>query len=367
LQAGRIKAVAFLVAPGKPSGGGRTFASLTQVGSAMTERLHDDRGKGRPLSRRPDAGNSSSSRHVRTNFDFSQIAGGHSVTLVGQLDRFALGKDAMTYSTLMVYLELEHSNDARLEIAGDLAERFDATLIGVVSCDPQLPYHPMGALAVEAFEHEQAEIKKRAKETEDRFRAAVWNRARTVEWRCGMEAPTEFVARQARAADLIIIGANREGVLLDPLRRLNPSDLVMQAGRPIFIVPPEAEHLRLNNVLVAWKDAREARRAVADALPLLHHAKNVDVLEVIAGEESQKAAQDRVNDVAAWLGRHNIPAAARVMHVVEQADQIDEIWSNAVDLIVAGAYGHTRFREWALGGFTNSILTRSRRCSLITH
>lgn len=273
----------------------------------------------------------------------------------------------MTYSTLMVHLELEHSNDARLQIAGELAERFDATLIGVVSCDPQLPYYPLGTLAAEVFERERAEIEKRARETEDRFRAAVRNRARAVEWRCGMEAPTEFVARQARAADLIIIGANRDGALLDPLRRLNPSDLVMQAGRPIFVVPPEAEYLRLNNVLVAWKDTREARRAVADALPLLHQAKNVDVLEVIAKEENQKAAQDRVNDVAAWLGRHNIPAVGRVMHVVEQFDQIGNIWSNAADLIVAGAYGHARFREWALGGFTQSILTRSRHCSLVTH
>ncbi len=273
----------------------------------------------------------------------------------------------MTYSTLMVHLELEHSNDARLQISGDLAERFDAKLIGVVACDPQLPHYPLGAFAGEVFECEQADIKRRMQETEERFCAAIQRRARAIEWRSAMEAPTDFVARQARAADLVIVGAKRDGVLLDPLRRLDPSDLVMQAGRPIFVVPPEADYLRLNRILVAWKDTREARRAVVDALPLLPQAKEVDVLEVVAGEDSQTEAQTRVNDVAAWLGCHNIAAVGKVMHAVDQADQIETIWMTDTDLVVAGAYGHTRFREWALGGFTRSVLTRSRHCALVTH
>jgi nucleotide-binding universal stress UspA family protein len=204
-------------------------------------------------------------------------------------------------------------------------------------------------------------------ETEARFRAAVGQRARDVEWRCELTSPTDYVAREARAADLVITGSNRDGILLDRLRRLDPSELVMRAGRPLFLVPPEAEYLKLQNVLVAWKDTREARRAVADALPLLHKAKDITILEVVEGEASRKDAQERVKDVAAWLGRHDILAFPKVLHAAAEAEQIDKIWQSGADLVVAGAYGHTRFSEWVFGGVTRNLITRSRHCSFLTH
>ena len=273
----------------------------------------------------------------------------------------------MSYSTLMVHLELERSNDARLRIAGDLAEQFDARLIGIAACDPEPTHYAGGTFAQGLVKRERAEITKKMAETEEHFRAALQKRAQNIEWRCAMARPTDYVAREARAADLVITGASREAVLLDPLRRLDPSDLLMQAGRPIFFVPPEVEHLNLKNVLVAWKDTREARRAVADALPLLRQAKHVNVVEVIEGNSSRTLAQERVNDVAQWLGRHAIAAIGTVMDDGNESGQLDALWQNEADLVVAGAYGHTRFREWVLGGFTRTVLTRSRRCSFLTH
>lgn len=272
----------------------------------------------------------------------------------------------MTFSTLMVHLDLEHSNDARLRIAGELAEHFDAKLIGIAACDPQPTHYAGGAVAQSLVQRERAEIKKRMVETEERFRSAMQQRARDIEWRSAMERPTEYVTREARAADLIITGVNRDGSLLDPLRRLDPSELVMRVGRPIFVVPPEAEYVKLNNPVVAWKDTREARRAVADSLPLLHKAKEVNVIEVIEDDANRNAAQARVDDVAAWLGRHSITAFGRVLHAVEE-EQIDKLWQFSADFVVAGAYGHTRLREWVFGGFTRSLLTRSRHCSFLTH
>jgi len=274
---------------------------------------------------------------------------------------------AMTYSTLMVHLELEHPNDAPLRIAGDLAEQFDAKLIGIAACDPLSLYYAEGAFAQDLVERERAEIKKRMAETEERFRTAAQTRARDIEWRCAMTRPADFVAGEARAADLVIIGANRDGMIRDPLRQLDPSDLVMQAGRPVFVVPPEAEYLKLKNVLVAWKDSREARRAVYDALPLLHKAKEVNVVEVIEGDANRVSAQKRVDDVAAWLRRHSITAFGTVIHAVDESKHLDALWETGADLVVAGAYGHTRFREWVFGGITRNLLTRSRRCSFLTH
>jgi nucleotide-binding universal stress UspA family protein len=204
-------------------------------------------------------------------------------------------------------------------------------------------------------------------ETEERFRSAMHQRARDIEWRSAMARPTDYVMHEARAADLIITGVNRDGLLLDPIRRLDPSDLVMQAGRPIFVVPPEAEYLKLKCALVAWKDTREARRAVAEALPLLHKVKEVAVVEVIGDDANRKVAHARVDDVAGWLGRHGITAFGRVFHAVDEEEQIDKIWQYGADFLVAGAYGHTRMREWVFGGFTRSLLTRSRHCSFLAH
>ena len=273
----------------------------------------------------------------------------------------------MTFSTLMVHLELEHSNDARLRIAGDLAEHFDAKLIGVAAANPQPAYYADGAFAQGLVERERSEIKKRMAETEERFRSAMQQRAREIEWRSAMVRPVDYVTCEARAADLIITGVNRDGLLLDPLRRLDPNDLVMQAGRPIFAVPPEAEYLKLKCALVAWKDTREARRAVADALPLLCKTKEVAVVEVIEDDANRSAAHARVDDVAAWLGRHGITAFGRVFHAVAEEDQLEKIMQYGADFLVAGAYGHTRMHEWVFGGFTRSFLTRSRHCMFLAH
>jgi hypothetical protein len=84
----------------------------------------------------------------------------------------------MTFSTLMVHLELEHSNDARLRIAGDLAEQFDAKLIGIAACDPQPAHYADGAFAQGLIERGRAEIRQRMAETEARFRSATQQRAR---------------------------------------------------------------------------------------------------------------------------------------------------------------------------------------------
>src|SRR5947207_1638863 len=176
----------------------------------------------------------------------------------------------MSYSTIMVHLELEPGNDVRLQVAGDLAEQFDSKLIGIAASNPQPSHYATGAFAQDLVAQLRAQVQRQMDETEERFRAATRKRAREIEWRSAMENPTTFVAREARAADLIITGASRDGDILDPLRRLDPGDLVIRAGRPMLVVPPEAEYLKLANVVVAWKDTREARRAAIDALPLLH-------------------------------------------------------------------------------------------------
>ena len=275
----------------------------------------------------------------------------------------------MTYSTLMIHLELEHSNDARLQVAGDLAEAFDAKVIGIAACDSSAPpYYADSAFAQRLLTQDRIEVNKQLDIAAERFHSNLKGRAKTLEWRSALSAPTSFVAREARAADLIITGANFDGSLLDPSRRLNPNALVIEAGRPVFIVPSEAKWLKSWNVLVAWKDTREARRAVLDGLPLLQKANEVNVIEIVE-DSNASAAQSRVNDVVSWLAQHGVQGRGMVADAKEAIqDQLDSTASNlGADFIVAGAYGHARLTEWVFGGVTRELLTRSTRCSMLSH
>lgn len=273
----------------------------------------------------------------------------------------------MTFSTIMVHLDIDRPDDACLRIATDLAEQFDAKLIGVAAADLESSYYEQGVFAQELFEQLRSDITKRLAEAEERFRSVASQHARQIEWRSAMARPADYVSREARAADLVVTGAIRDGVLSDRPGRLNPGDLVMQAGRPILVVPSEAKYLKLDCAMVAWKEAREARRAVSDALPLLRKAKEVVVAEVIEDEADRTAAHSRLDDVASWLDRHGVAASGRVFHFPGGEDPLEKLWEYGADLLVAGAYGHARLREWIFGGFTQNLLRRSPRCALLAH
>lgn len=204
---------------------------------------------------------------------------------------------------------------------------------------------------------------------EQRFKTAFQNRIKDVEWRSAFAAPADFVASEARSADLVVTGSDWTGALSDPLWRLDPSELVMKLGRPMMVVPPEVDRLKLSNVVVGWKDTREARRAIVDALPLLQRAKEVTVVEIIEKDDDRPAAARRVSDVAAWLGRHRVDACHMVPTL--RGDAVEQLTTHAsdieADIIVAGAYGHTRMREWIFGGVTKDLITKSSRCSFPSH
>jgi nucleotide-binding universal stress UspA family protein len=275
----------------------------------------------------------------------------------------------MTYSTVMVHLDLDEPNDARLHVAGDLAEQFEAKLIGIACCKPQPSVYAEGALAQSLVRQLEAEADEKLQKLEQRFRTACQNRIEDVEWRRAYAMPVDYVAHEARAADIVITGADRIGGLSDPLWRLDPSELVMKLGRPMMVVPPEVDRLKLTSVVIGWKDTREARRAVVDALPLLRRAKEVTVVEMIAADGDRAAAGRRVADVAAWLGRHQVDACHMVPN--HRGDAVEQLIRHAsdieADMIVAGAYGHTRMREWIFGGVTRDLITKTDRCSVLSH
>jgi nucleotide-binding universal stress UspA family protein len=279
----------------------------------------------------------------------------------------------MTYSTLMVHLQVGQPNGPVLLAAADLAERFDAGVIGVAACQPMQLVYSDGYIAGDAFEQDREEKEREVAAAESAFRAAFRDRSNVpgnvLEWRSTITlAPScAWVVDQARCADLIVTGVAAAD-FFDLSRRVDTGELLMQAGRPVLVVPPGAATPSLDHAMVAWKDTRETRRAVLDALPLLQRATRVSVVEA-AAKEDMAGARQHVADVTAWLGRHGIAADAQAMHRDgDDAGQLDGLaQGRGADLVVAGAYGHSRVREWALGGVTRSLLLHANRCSLLSH
>jgi nucleotide-binding universal stress UspA family protein len=277
----------------------------------------------------------------------------------------------MTYPTVMVSLALDQSNEARLEAAGQFAERFDAGIVGIAAAQFSPPlYFTSGEQAQNLIDQGRASIKKRISELEAQFREATRNRVKHSEWRSAIDFPARYVLQEARCADIVVSGGQNEA-LSDPFAVASPKDLVMQAGRPLFVVPDGVNWLDLRSVLVAWKDTLEARRAIGDSLPMLRKAKNVIVAEIVERADGRSAAESRVRDVVAWLSRHGVSASELVSDNRGDHDatlQLDGIAADVgAGVVVAGAYGHSRFRELILGGMTQHLITQSKRCVLLSH
>jgi nucleotide-binding universal stress UspA family protein len=270
----------------------------------------------------------------------------------------------------MVHLDLNASNEGLLQITGDLAERFEANVIGVAACQPLQMVYGDGYMLTDFVEQDRLDVEAEMRGVEDRFRAALHNRAKALDWRSTITVLpcADYIAQQARAADLIIVDPNGGDSTFDPSRRVDVSDLVMRVGRPLLLVGSHETMLDLENVIVAWKDTREAQRAVANALPLLKKAAHVTVVEV-AEEQELEQARTHVNDVSEWLNRHGISAEPfAVIADKDTAGRIDMIaQEKGARLVVAGAYGHSRLREWMLGGVTRNLLRREGGSALVTH
>ncbi|MGB8278118.1 MAG: universal stress protein [Methylovirgula sp.] len=274
----------------------------------------------------------------------------------------------MSFKSLMVHIDLDRPNDTRIKIAGTLAERFGAGVIGIAVCREVPLAYSDGYSASQLIEQERKTIAARMQTAETHFRSVLDGHAKFIEWRSAITDPIEYAAQQARAADLVILGAAHREESFDPVRELDPADFLAAVGRPILLVPHEVESLTANRILIAWKDTREARRAVLDALPLLRLCESAIVAEIDESNDPT-AAQAAVNDVVVWLSRHGVKARGMVPPLLDSpAQQLDSLaWEEGADLIIAGAYGHSRFREWVLGGATRDFIMRMPRCTLLSH
>lgn len=265
----------------------------------------------------------------------------------------------MSYKTILVNVDIDGPFESVIEAAHDLAQRLDCTLIGLCAADAQLPLAMAdgGTLAVELWQKERDETKvefKRIQAVFDKLTAGSGN----TEWRAVLDSPSRAVAGLSRAADLVVMRAAKGASTSDSVRAAAPSSVVLQAGRPVLVLAHGRNRVPLKKAVVAWKDTREARRALADAVPLLAAATEVSVVTV--ANEIDPSIKRGVTDAVAFLARHGIEAS---IELIESADEQGKLAGfiaySGADLVVSGAYGHSRLREWAFGGVTRFLLDKT--------
>jgi nucleotide-binding universal stress UspA family protein len=262
------------------------------------------------------------------------------------------------YRTLLVPVDDRARSARSLAVATALAGRWEAHLIGLYVRPAIYVPSPARAEGNMAMLEEMGRraIDGLAAEAKARFDASLKG-AGTVrsEWREGEGDPAAVVAQHARCADLVLVNQTDP----DDERRSGFADAILLAvGRPVLILPYAGEAaVKAENVLVCWDGGREAARAATDALPLLERAKKVTVLSV-NGTPAPGGATPGA-DIALYLARHGVKAEA-VRTVSGGIDAGSVILSRAfdygADLIVMGAYAHSRVREILLGGATRTIL-----------
>lgn len=276
----------------------------------------------------------------------------------------------MSYKTILVHIGTDKRCALRVEVAFRLAKQHDAHLVALHAIAPFEPpgyvLAEMGPAILEAQKHAIATelVRTEAEFTKQAEKAGM----RNIEWRAAIDDPVDAMTLHARYADFVVIGQ------ADATEETNlgtdfPERLVLAAGRPVLILPSAGNFPSIGKrILVAWNAGLEATRALTDAIPLLQRADTVHVMAVNPrqGEHGNMPGAD----IGLYLARHGV----RVEVKSDQGAEIDvgnELLSRAADLdadlIVMGCYGHSRLKEWVLGGATRTILESMTVPVLMSH
>lgn len=275
---------------------------------------------------------------------------------------------ARAFRTILAHVSGDAEEAPRLGAAVSLARSLDATLLGV-GCEmapPLAAADPSGMMQAEWLISMQDVVRANLERAHQLFLSEA--KDLKTDWVALQGLPVETVTRLSRSADLIVAGGGASG-RIDRHRAIDTGELLMRSGRPVLVAPPAGGELKANSIVVAWKDAREARRALADALPFLQAAENVLVVDVCHQSETLEA-EVRTGAVLEGLARHGVTAQAKVVAAPSHrvAAELNVAAQGAgADLIVAGGYGHSRLGEWVFGGVTQDLLHFPERFVLLSH
>ena len=272
-----------------------------------------------------------------------------------------------TPKSILLHLDGSSRTVERIRLARQLADIFDAEVAGLPCTLSALMRYP---LAIEASAEVVAIMQKLEKDARDRMRAAFAACSADsphMHWaEPEIDGPWGF-SRRALYADLMVLGQrDRDDPMDGELHGDFLPSVMVQSGRPALIVPYAGPVRPIGgNVLVAWKETRESARAVAAAVPWLCKAAHV---HAVAYGENAKPALERLNDALRLRGVHDVTLHPGGRNDEDAGDKLLSFAADmGSDLLVMGCYGHSRAREWVLGGATQSILRSMTLPVLMSH
>ena len=278
----------------------------------------------------------------------------------------------MSFKTIAVHLDDGPRCAIRVALAASLATRFEGMLVGITPTGvPDVVLSMNTALpdGLEVIALSLAHLRQRAEATAQAFDAQCKALGIRSESRIVVEEALDAMVEHGRCSDLIVVGQTDRHQAPDGLAFDFPQQALLHAGPPILIVPCAGVFASVGqSVLVAWKGTREAANALRNALPVLRSAQHVSLVEV--GEAPDRAAGDDSLMLAkAWLESHGIEVWAHRELALGGvgAQLLSRAAAIGADLIVCGGYGHSRLREWMLGGVTRHLLEHMTVPVLFSH
>jgi nucleotide-binding universal stress UspA family protein len=272
---------------------------------------------------------------------------------------------------ILVMIDNAAAAARRLVPAVALAKRIDARLTGFFATGlPDAASFGDLASAAQLAEVFMTAQRDEAVKAEAAFRQELGRLQLAGEWMWREDDITQAIIAVGRLYDLVVVGQPNPDAD-SPVPRLLPEDLVMGIGRPVLVVPYAGDFAEIDrHVLIAWNGTREAARALFDAMFLIERADAVTVIEVEPPGGVEPFPDLATSDVVAALKRRGVEAQAEPT-VSDGTPVADIILSRAADLgadlIVMGAYGHSRLREFVLGGVSRSFFQEMTVPVLMSH
>jgi nucleotide-binding universal stress UspA family protein len=272
---------------------------------------------------------------------------------------------------LVVNLGGSGTPDVAAGFAISMAKAHGAHVVGVAFVyEPVIPGSLLGGIPTDLIEVQREENAKAAKTAVSDFEAASKAAGVSAETRlldASIAGASDLFGRIARRFDIAVVGqAPREQGVSEELLI---EGALFGSGRPVIVVPQiHTESIKLDNVMVCWDGSRPAARAIGDAIPLLQRAKTIEVV-VVTGERDKSGEITGAN-MKRHLARHGVNVEIKRIaagNADVQTAILGHAADTAADFIVMGGYGHSRLREFILGGVTRSILKSMPAPVLMSH
>lgn len=278
------------------------------------------------------------------------------------------------YKTIIVHVDGDPRQGSRLQAAVHLAREHGAHLIGSAATGVSTATYAIlnGSMAMPLPEEQFQTLRDSVTVQLEAFREQAQQLGATsVDTRVAEDNTRTALLLQSRYADLVVLSQDdgHEPRLTDPAHGL-PEFLALHGARPVLVVPAGYQGQPIpGNALVGWDGSVQAMRAITAALPLLQRAPLVRLAMVNPDQAPELHGDDPGAEMARYLTRHGVQVEVVVEHT--RASAGDTLIALAQDkragLLVAGAYGHSRYLEWVLGGATRALLRRAPVPLLIAH